>query len=91
MLPIVEFAYNNAKNTSTRHTLFKLTCGYQSKIFFEEDVDLRSRSRSDKKLVKELGELIKVCYQNLLHAQKPEKRAHNKGVKSHSYFLGEKV
>lgn len=27
-LPIVEFAYNNKKNTSTYHTLFELNCKY---------------------------------------------------------------
>ena len=28
LLPIAEFAYNNAKNANTGHTLFKLNCGY---------------------------------------------------------------
>ncbi len=34
---------------------------------------------------------MEVCCQNLLHAQELQKRAHDKGVKSHSYPLGEKV
>ncbi len=29
-LPIAEFAYNNTKNTSTGHTLFKLNYSYHS-------------------------------------------------------------
>ncbi len=63
-----EFAYNNAKNTSNGHTPFELNCGYQPKVFFEEDVDFRSRSRSANKLAEELRQLIEVCCQNLLHA-----------------------
>ncbi len=39
LLPMVEFAYNNAKNASIGHIPFELNCGYQSKVSFEEDVD----------------------------------------------------
>ncbi len=60
LLPMAEFAYNNAKNASTRHTPFELNCGYRSKVSFEEDVDPRSRSRPANKLAEELRELIKV-------------------------------
>ncbi len=67
LLPMVEFAYNNAKNASTSHNSFELNCGYHPRVFFEEDVDSRSRSRSANKLAEELRELIEVCYQNLLH------------------------
>ncbi len=66
---MAEFTYNNAKNASTGHTPFKLNYGYYSRVSFEEDIDLRSRSRSAKKLVKELRELMEICYQNFLHAQ----------------------
>ena len=31
-LPIAKFAYNNAKNANTGHTLFELNCGYHSWI-----------------------------------------------------------
>ncbi len=67
LLPMVEFAYNNAKNTSTGHTPFKLNCDYHPKVSFEEDVNPRLRSRSANKLAEELRELIEVCCQNLLH------------------------
>ncbi len=63
-----EFAYNNTKNASINHILFKFNCGYHPKVFFEEDVDLYSRSRFANKLVEELKELIEVCCKNLLHA-----------------------
>ncbi len=68
LLPMTEFAYNNAKNASTGHTSFELNCGYHLRVFFEEDVDPRSRSRSANKLAEELRELMEVCCQNLLHA-----------------------
>ncbi len=58
---MAEFAYNNAKNTSTGHTLFKLNCDYHPRVFFEEDVDPRLRSRSANKLAKKLRELMEFC------------------------------
>ncbi len=91
LLLMAEFAYNNAKNASTGHIPFELNCGYHSKVFVKEDVDSHSRSCSANKLAEELRELIEVCYQNLLYAQKLQKRAHDKGVKSCSYAPGEKV
>ena len=68
LLPIVEFPYNNAKNASTYHTLFKLNHCFHPRISFEEDVDPRLRSRSTNKLAEELRELMKVYCQNLIHA-----------------------
>ena len=41
-LPIAEFAYNNAKNSSNGHTPFELNCGYYPCDFFNEDTDPRS-------------------------------------------------
>lgn len=37
---MVEFAYNNTKNSSIDHTLFKLHYGYYSNISYEKDIDL---------------------------------------------------
>ena len=42
LLPMAEFAYNNAKNANTNHTPFELNCGYRSWMLYEEDVDPRS-------------------------------------------------
>ncbi len=67
---MAEFAYNNAKNASTSHIFFELNCSYHPRVFFEEDVDPHSRSRSANKLAEELKELMEVCCQNLLHIQK---------------------
>ena len=58
---MVEFAYNNAKNASTGHTLFKLNCGYHLRVSFEKDVDFSSKSRSTNELAEKLRELIEVC------------------------------
>ncbi len=91
LLPMTEFAYKNAKNASTGHTLFELNYGYHLRVSFEEEIDLCSRFRSANDLAEELRELREVCCQNLLYAQELQKRAHDKGVKSHSYALSKKV
>ncbi len=62
LLPMAEFAYNNAKNTSTGHTPFELNCGYYLRVSFEEDVDLHLRSRSANEQAEELRELMEICY-----------------------------
>ncbi len=62
LLPIAEYAYNNAKNASTGPTSFELNCDYHSRVAFKESVDTHSRSRFANKLVKELRDLMEVCY-----------------------------
>ena len=69
LLPMVEFAYNNAKNATTGHTPFELNCGFHSQVSFKDDVDPRSKSRLANKLAKELRELMNICQENLLHVQ----------------------
>ncbi len=39
LLPMAEFAYNNAKNASTSHTPFKLNCEYHTRASYEKDID----------------------------------------------------
>lgn len=41
-LPMAKFTYNNAKNVSTGHTLFKLNCGYYPRVSFKKDTNYRS-------------------------------------------------
>ncbi len=91
LLLMAEFAYNNPKNASTGHTFLVLHSGYHPRVSFEEDVDPHSRSCSANELAEKLRELMEACYQNLFYWQKLQKRAYNKGVKSLSYALGEKV
>ena len=58
LLPMAEFAYNNAKNASTGHTPFELNCGFHPRMSYEEDVDPRSQSKLADELSAELRELI---------------------------------
>ena len=54
LLPIAEFAYNNAKNASTSHTPFELNCGYHPCVSYKEDLDPRSKSKTAEELSSEL-------------------------------------
>ena len=91
LLPMAEFAYNNAKNASTGHILFELNYGYHPRMSYKKDVNPRSQSKSADELSAELRELMIICRENLYHAQELQKRAHNKGVKPRSYSPGKKV
>ena len=91
ILPMAEFAYNNAKNASISHTFFELNYGYHLQMLYKQDVDPHSQSKSADKPSTELRELITVCWKNLHYAQELQKRAHNKGVKPRSYAPDEKI
>ena len=69
LLPIAEFAYNNAKNASTGYTSFELNCGYHPRVSYKKNVDPRSKSKSADDLANDLRELMAVCRENLQHAQ----------------------
>ena len=88
---MVEFAYNNAKNTSTGHTLFELNCGYHPRILYRDDINPRSKSKSADKLSAKLRELIIICQKNLHHAQELQKQANDKATKPKSYVPSNKV
>ena len=88
---MAKFAYINAKNISTSHTLFELNCGYHPRMSYEKEVDPCSKSTLADKLSAELRELMFVCRENLHHAQELQKQAHDKGVKPRSYAPGDKV
>ena len=88
---MAEFAYNNDKNASTGFMPFELNCGYHPRVSYKKDLNTRSQSRTAEKLSFELRKLMTVCQQNLHHAQELQKQGHNKGVKSRSYVLGDKV
>ena len=91
LLPMAEFAYNNAKNTSTGFIPFELNCGYHPWVSYKEDLDPHSKLRTAEELFFELQELMTVCQQNLHHKQELQKRGHDRGVKPQSYALGNKV
>ena len=64
---MAEFVYNNAKNTSTRHTFFEFNCGYNHWISYKENFNPRSKSKNTKKLSSELQNLMVACQQNLYY------------------------
>ena len=88
---MAEFIYNNAKNASIGFRPFKLNCGYYPRVSYKKDLDSRLQSKTAEELSSELRNLMAACQQNLHHAQKLQKRAHNKGVKLQSYALNDKV
>lgn len=57
LVPMAEFTYNNAKNTSTSHTPIKPNYDYHLKMLSQDNTNSRSRSCSADKLAKELREL----------------------------------
>ncbi len=69
LLPMAEFAYNNAKNASTSHTPFELNYRFHLRSFYEEDVDPYSRSETSDKLATELKDIMSVCRKNFQHVQ----------------------
>ena len=58
---MVEFAYNNGKHPSIGYTPFELNCGYHPRVFYQEDVDPRSRSKAANDLTEELKNLMAAC------------------------------
>ena len=91
LLPMAEFAYNNAKNASIGHTPLKLNYGYHPQMLYKENVDSHSQSKLVDELSAKLRELMIICRKNLHHAQELQKLAYNKRVKPWIYALGKKV
>ena len=88
---MAEFVYNNAKNASNGHIPFELNYGYYLQMSYKDKIDICFKLKLANKLEAELRELIIVCCENLYHAQKLQKQANNKGVKSPIYVFGDKV
>ena len=57
-LLIIEFIYNNVKNTNINHTFFKLNFKYHLYIFYKKDFNLYSKLKIAKKLFSKLQNLI---------------------------------
>ena len=74
LLLMAKFVYNNAKNINTGHKPFELNYGYYLCIWFEEDVDLQSRSMLAGELLSDLQKLINVYRKNLLYTQELQKQ-----------------
>ena len=67
---MAEFAYNNAKNTSTSHMPFELNCGFHFQASYKEDINAHSQLKLADNLAIKLRELMVVCKENLQHADK---------------------
>lgn len=62
---MAEFAYNNAKNSSTGYIPFKLNCHYYFCISYKKDINPYSKLKSADKLLTELQKLILIYCENL--------------------------
>ncbi len=65
---MAKFAYNNVINTSTGHISFKLNCDYYPLVFYEEDINFTSKSKSVEELSTKLRELMTIYWENLYYA-----------------------
>ena len=61
LLPMPEFAYNNAKNASTGFTPFKLNYGYHPRVFYKKDLNPCSKLKIAEELSSELRNLMAAC------------------------------
>lgn len=68
LLPIVELAYNNAKNVRTCYIPFELNYNHYPRIFYKEDNYPCSDRKSVEKLSTELHELMIISSKNLYYA-----------------------
>ena len=87
---MAEFAYNDAKNTTIKYTLFESNCRYHPRVSYKKEVDPRSKSKAADKLTKKLRNLMAAYRENLEHAHELQKQTHNKGIKPRSYAPNEK-
>ena len=62
---MAESAYNKAKYASTWYIPFELNYGYHPRVSYEEDVNLRFRSKAADELTKKLRNLMATCRENL--------------------------
>ena len=88
---MAKFAYNNAKNASINHIPFKLNCGYHLCIFYKEDINSCSKSKSADKLSGNLKRLIIVYQKKFYYAKKLKNRAHKQDFKPWSYSSSNKI
>ena len=65
LLPMTEFAYNNAKNIIISYTLFELNCGFHPRLSYKKDVNPCSKSKTADQLATELQILMSMCMENL--------------------------
>ena len=62
---MIEFIYNNIKNTNTKFTSFKLNCRYYLYISYKNNINSCSRSKLIDKLATKVRNLIAIYKKNL--------------------------
>lgn len=70
---MAEFVYNNTKNMTISHLLFKLNNIYNSQISFKDKSDLFLKFQLFNKYVKKIRELMMSFWKNLYYTQKLQK------------------
>lgn len=90
-LPVAEFAYNNARNSTTGISPFEANLGYSPRMSWDEDVDPKSRSRAAVDNAKHLATLMGVCKEAILAAQETQATYANRHRKSREYSVGDYV
>ena len=70
---------------------FELNYEYHPRVSYKDDVNSHSRFKAADELTKKPMNLMVACRENLKHAQKLQKRAHDKETKPGSYARDEKV
>ena len=65
---MIEFAYNNVKNSSFGYTLFKLNYSYHLYMFYKKNFNFNFKSKLADKLLIDIKELISVYKKNLYYA-----------------------
>ena len=88
---MAEFAYNNAKNSATGMSPFEANLGYDPRMSWDENIDLKSRSRTAVENVKHLFTLMDVCKAAMLTAQQSQAEYADKHRKSRDYKVGDYV
>ena len=65
---MVEFSYNNAKNTSIGYIHFELNGGFQPRVSYKKDIDPGSKLKLADQLCIKLQTIMSMYRENLQHA-----------------------
>ena len=85
LLSMIEFVYNNNKHAFTQMSFFETMQKYISKMSFEKFANFKIKSKSAKKHVEKLIELIKILKINLAQTQKQQIKYKNAKTKIKSF------